>query len=408
MIKLLHFADAHIDIAAHGKRDPNTGLPFRTLDFLRSLDTIVDTAIKEKVDLVIFAGDAYKDRTPAPTFQREWEKRIIKLSQEGIQTVLLMGNHDLSPSLGRAHALQEFDTLKVPNIHVVDRPTILSKEHLNNLQVQILALPWLFRSSFFAGIESKGISSSDINSELEIKVQELIETWLNEIEEDIPTILTAHLSIQGAVLGGERSIMLGNDIVVPGSVVKDKRLDYVALGHIHKAQNINEGQHPPIIYPGSIERVDFGESQDEKYFVITEIEKGKSNIRWVKLDGRHFVDRYFKIEDHKAISDQILQALGPKDNLKDAIVRLIVEYPRDFETMINESEIRKYAEEAFEFHFIRRPIIESRLRLPDDHMINEMSDRELIELYLKSIALENEQIEKLNKIAPEFLSEYLS
>ena len=75
-MKLLHFADAHIDMANYGRHDPQTGLPLRVLDFLKSLDTIVDTAISEKVDMVIFAGDAYKDRSPAPTFQREWGRRL--------------------------------------------------------------------------------------------------------------------------------------------------------------------------------------------------------------------------------------------------------------------------------------------------------------------------------------------
>ena len=113
-MKLLHFADAHIDMANYGRHDPETGLPLRVLDFLKSLDTIVNTAIHEKVDMVIFAGDAYKDRSPAPTFQREWGRRIIRLSQARIPTLLLVGNHDLSPAIGRAHAIQEFDTLQVP------------------------------------------------------------------------------------------------------------------------------------------------------------------------------------------------------------------------------------------------------------------------------------------------------
>src|SRR5512138_2052863 len=50
--------------------------------------------------MVIFAGDAYKDRSPAPTFQREWGRRIIRLSQAKIPTLLLVGNHDLSPAVG--------------------------------------------------------------------------------------------------------------------------------------------------------------------------------------------------------------------------------------------------------------------------------------------------------------------
>ena len=58
MPRILHFADAHIDIANYGKRDPDSGLPLRVLDFLNSLDEIVQTAIGEKVDCVLFAGDA--------------------------------------------------------------------------------------------------------------------------------------------------------------------------------------------------------------------------------------------------------------------------------------------------------------------------------------------------------------
>ena len=121
-MKLLHFADAHIDMANYGRHDPESGLPFRVLDFLKSLDTIIDTAINEKVDLVIFAGDAYKDRTPAPTFQREWGKRIMRLSAAKIPTLLLVGNHDLSPSIGRANAIEEFETLQVPYVRVLARP----------------------------------------------------------------------------------------------------------------------------------------------------------------------------------------------------------------------------------------------------------------------------------------------
>jgi exonuclease SbcD len=105
MVTILHFADAHIDMANYGRHDAASGLPVRVLDFLKSLDTIVDTAIAEKVDLVLFAGDAYKDRNPAPTFQREWGQRVMRLSKAGIPTLLLVGNHDTSPALGRAHTL---------------------------------------------------------------------------------------------------------------------------------------------------------------------------------------------------------------------------------------------------------------------------------------------------------------
>ena len=80
-MKILHFADAHIDMANYGRHDPVSGLPMRVLDFLKSLDAIVDTAISEKVAMVIFAGDAYKNRSPAPTFQRAWCRRILRFTE---------------------------------------------------------------------------------------------------------------------------------------------------------------------------------------------------------------------------------------------------------------------------------------------------------------------------------------
>ena len=133
MIKALHFADAHIDIQSHGRQDAETGLPIRVLDFLSALDTIIDSAIVEKVDLVLFAGDAYKDRTPAPTYQREWGRRMMRLSQAGIPTILLIGNHDLPPTMGRANALQEFETLSVPHIQVISQPVLLHPQDLEGL-----------------------------------------------------------------------------------------------------------------------------------------------------------------------------------------------------------------------------------------------------------------------------------
>lgn len=158
MVTILHFADAHIDMANYGRHDPQTGLPLRVIDFLKSLDTIVDAAIAEKVDLVLFAGDAYKDRNPAPTFQREWGRRIMRLSRAGIPTLLLVGNHDLSPALGRAHAIEEFITLEVLHVRVIDKPIFLAPQDLEGLPLQVLALPWISRSGLMARL---GLSATD-------------------------------------------------------------------------------------------------------------------------------------------------------------------------------------------------------------------------------------------------------
>ncbi|MEK7486213.1 MAG: metallophosphoesterase, partial [Planctomycetota bacterium] len=86
-VRILHFADAHIDIANYGRHDPQSALPIRVMDFFKSLETIVDTAIQEKIHLVLFAGDTYKDRNPHPTFQKEWQTQMMRLSRAGISTL---------------------------------------------------------------------------------------------------------------------------------------------------------------------------------------------------------------------------------------------------------------------------------------------------------------------------------
>ena len=408
MPTILHFADAHIDMANYGRHDPESGLPMRVIDFLKSLDMIVDTAIEEKVDLVLFAGDAYKDRNPAPTFQREWGRRIIRLSKAGIPTVLLVGNHDLSPALGRAHAIEEFNTLEVPHVYVVSQPTFLMPGDIDGVPVQIMALPWISRSGLLAhlGLRPAATQPGQVYEELELRLTELVDTWFEEIDPDLPVILTAHASVQGAKYGAERTVMLGGDLVLPGSLVRDPRLDYVALGHIHKPQNLNQDAHPPVIYPGSIERVDFGEVADDKFFVVANVERGKTEVEWRQLTGiRPFVDRSLVLESKDAIEHSLHDALPPQDQLAGAIVRLTVAYPRDWEALIDDAALREYAQEAFEFHLVKHPQIEARVRIPDDQNVGSMSALELLDLYWKASHTKDEDIEALNQLASKVIDE---
>ena len=413
-MKLLHFADAHIDMANYGRHDPETGLPLRVLDFLKSLDAIIDTAVREKVDLVIFAGDAYKDRAPAPTFQREWGRRIMRLSRAGIPTLLLVGNHDLSPALGRAHAIQEFTTLEIPHVRVLDRPQFLGAEELG-LPVQVIALPWLTRSGLMASLNDASIEPQNANDEIEKRILNLIqgskdegiEGWLNTADPSIPIILTAHATVQGAVYGSERSVMLGSDLVLPGSLVKDPRLDYVALGHIHKPQDLNEGAHPPVIYPGSIERVDFGEAGDDKFFIIAEVEKGKTKVQWRRLENiRPFIDRRLALDSPDGVPERLKEALPPAAELEGAIVRLTVEYPRDWDSLIDEAALRAYAVGTFEFHLIKRPLSEARIRLPADQTVSSLGPLELLDQYLHASQRDPDQaeVDALEKLASKIIS----
>ena len=408
MIKLLHFADAHIDMTNFGAHDPETGLPARVMDFLRSLDTIVKTAIDEKVDLVIFAGDAYKDRAPAPTFQREWGRRMMRLSKAGIPTILVTGNHDISPSQRKAHAMQEFDTLAPEHITVVNSLKLLTPKDLEGLPIQVMAIPWITRAGIMSVITSGENGEEDPLRIIEDTVSEWISTTLRDTDPDLPIILTAHASVAGAKLGNEQEIKIGRDVILSQGLVRNPQFDYVALGHIHRFQDLNEGNHPPVVYPGSIERVDFGEVNEDKGFVIAQIEKGQTTYEWRKLPIRKFIDRSVTLVDETEVNEKLIAAMPTQEQLKDAIIRLKVTYPADYEVLIDEQRLFNHAKEAFEFKLHKNPVSEARSRLADGQETSAMSPWELLDLYWKGKHEEQEERETLQKLAQDLIDQVSS
>ena len=200
--------------------------------------------------------------------------------------------------------------------------------------------------------------------------------------------------------------MLGSDLVLPTSLVRDTRLDYVALGHIHKPQNVNEGGHPPVIYPGSIERVDFGEAADDRFFVIADVARGKTEVQWRKLDGaRRFIDRRAILESDQDVMGTLMAALPDLQSIDGAIIKLTVEYPREYDAMIDEAALRKHTANAFEFHLVKRPQSETRIRLPADQTISSLSPIELLEQYWKAGHMDPSQAKILRDLAREIIAD---
>lgn len=404
-IRILHFADAHIDMVNHGRYDPEQALPVRVLDFLRSLDTIVDTAVNEKVDLVIFAGDAYKDRNPQPTFQREWGKRIMRLSEAKIPTVLLVGNHDVSPASGRAHTLHEFNTLNVPYIYIGDRIATLTPEQLG-VPVQVITLPWVSRSQLMTRQELAGKTQEEVMALIEDRVTELINRHIQKTDPEIPTILTAHVSVNNAKYGSERAVMLGNELVLSHALLNNDRLDYVALGHIHKHQSLNHADsHPPIVYPGSIERIDFGEAGEKKGFVLAEVARGKTTWEFVPLDTRRFIDLAIEPKNADTFMKDLLALLPPPEKVADAICRVKITFPRDWEPLLDETAVYQHFRSAFSIKIQKHRLDEKRTRLGNTVEVAKMTPLELLDTYWRTIGLEPEEAEAMQALAKEVLGE---
>lgn len=399
-LRVLHFADAHIDHANRGRHDPATGLPVRVLDFLSSLDQIVEAAIAEAVDLVIFAGDAYKDRNPQPTFQREWGSRIMRLSQAGIPTLLLVGNHDLSPALGRASTLQEFKTLAVPHVHVADKIRRWEAAELG-APVQVVTVPWVSRNQLMTREEMSGLSLDAVWEAIGERVTKSVTDAVATADPNLPLILAAHAGVEGAALGSERLVKLGQDFNLSVDLVKDRRFDYVALGHIHKHQVLNE--RPPVVYPGSIERIDFGEARETKGYVLAEIRKGGATWRFVPLKTRPYVDLDLEIPSAETFMDFVMSKLPPPGHIEGAVCRVQLTYPQDWEPMLDERRIYDHFRDAFSFHIRKHRLTANRSRLGDTAAVESLTPLGLLDLYWRSIDLPEQEQAAMQQLAREVI-----
>lgn len=393
MIKLLHFADLHLGVENYGRMDSTTGLSTRLMDFLRAYDQVVDYALENDVSLVIFAGDAYKTRDPNPTYEREFAKRIRRLSTAGIPTVLVAGNHDTPGALGRAITVEIFATLEVENVYVARKPEVIPIETKDG-PVQVVTLPWVTRSALIARDEYKNKNLQEINQLILDKVVNVFEGpdgLISQLDRTLPTILAAHATVQGAVYGSERSVMLGQEVILPPSLTRNPAFDYVALGHIHKHQVLNE--KPPVIYSGSIERIDFGEEREDKGFVVAEVERGRASWQFVKTDARPFVTIEVNAQgDHPTA--EVLEAIAAH-NIENAVVRLIIHLAAEKEPLIHEDEIRRALREAFHVAAIVKDVERKvRLRL-GDLPIEEMTPRQMLERYFQVKQIDAERIKLL-------------
>ena len=227
-IRLLHFADLHIGVENYGRLDPVTGVNGRVLDFLRRFDELIDYGLEREVDLVVFAGDAYKRRSPNPTYQRAFARRVKRLADAGVPVLLLVGNHDLPAMVQKASSVDIFRTLEVPNV-VVGRDERVHRIETRRGPVQVATVPYPARQRLLAHDEYRSLSIEQLDETLRRIVTGNIQALAKQLHPDIPAVLTAHLSISGATYGSERSVMIGRDAVVLKSALANPAWDYVCF-----------------------------------------------------------------------------------------------------------------------------------------------------------------------------------
>lgn len=394
MVKILHLSDIHMGSSfSHGRINPHTGLNTRLEDFQLALRRCVDDAIAQNVDLVLFGGDAFPDATPPPYIQQAFASEFCRLVEAHIPTVLLVGNHDQhAQGIGGA-SLCIYRTLGVPGFIVGDTLTT-HKIETKSGPIQIVTLPWLTRSTLLTRPETQGLSMGEVGELLLEKLRIVLESEIRKLDKTIPTVLLAHLMTDTARYGAERFLAVGKGFTVPMAILARDCFDYIALGHVHKYQEVS--QSPLAIYPGSIERVDFSEEKEEKGYVLLNVEKGKAEAQFCPLPARVFKTIEIDLTASEQPQATLLEKLSKYD-LSEQIVRLIYQLRADQTEDIDNTVVSAALSAAHSFTIQPQLISQlGRPRLPELGVDSSLAPMSALEAYL-------DNREDLNAIAPDIL-----
>jgi exonuclease SbcD len=248
-----------------------------------------------------------------------------------------VGNHDLPSTLSRASSLDIYATLGVPNVLVADSYTLYTVDTASGPTV-VGTAPYPMRAQLLADDDAPGQTGSASIAEAEMLMQTMLQRELARLASeaqatqpaDAPRVLAGHFSVTGATFSSERSVMVGRDTLVLLSELDTPAWDYVALGHIHRHQNLTAGRKgaPPVVYSGSLERIDFGEEGDGKGFCWVELARGQTRYSFVPVRSRPFATLRIDVRGNPDPMAKIAKAIRDSA-LEDAVVRLIIQATED-------------------------------------------------------------------------------
>ena len=387
-MRLFHFADTHIGVETYGRIDPATGRSTRLDDFAQALGKAVDFACEREVDAALFAGDAYRGCDPNPTHQQVFAAAIQRLVEAEIPVVMITGNHDLPVAYGRATALEIFRTLSGDRVTVITQPELVVIQTKSGA-LQVAGLPWPRRSVLRASEQGEEMSDQELHVWLQQRLEQTLRELAEQSEPSVPTVLLAHLAASEAVYSGsEQYALSGADPTLATTILAHPKFDYVALGHLHRHQSLHHGERPPVVYPGSLERLDFGEAKDDKGVCFVTIESGPTAAErattweFARLGARPMVPIKLKLPPEADATATMVEAIG-RETVRDAIVRVTYTCSDEQAESIDWKAVRLALSEAHLVAGLIREHQPDELR-PEVRVSDDLGVAEALELYLDS------------------------
>lgn len=396
MIRFIHTADIHFGMENYGKIDPVTGIHSRLLDFKKSFDTCVEFAIKENVDLFVFAGDAYKTAHPTPTQQKLLLDSFMKLYKAKIPVVIVVGNHDNPLSFGKANALDIFAHLPIDGFHVFSKPSAITLVTKSG-PIQVVGMPWPNRHNLAINATQSITTAADLTKTISDSMAHITQQLAESLDQTLPAILVGHLTVSSGIFSGsEKRAVYGQDPILLPSQLAIAPFDYVALGHLHRFQNTNPQGTIPVVYAGSIDRVDFGERKEEKGFCdVTIHEKNKVTFEHIVIPTRPFIQIDVILQENIDQTEQILEQIY-KHTITDSILKITYKLPETEKDYVDVKKIQRYCQEAMYLVGII-PVRTVQTRAHRDLLKQEMDLETLLQTYFNA----HENLKKRSKLLTE-------
>ncbi len=250
MLRIIHTADWHIGQTLRGfSRDAEHRAVFAEL---------VALAAEREVDALIVAGDVFDSQNPGGDAQRLFYDLLVQINRARptLTTLITAGNHDAAGRLQAPSALLEnFRVRVVGNIERRDGK-IDARRHLvpladakGEIAAHALAVSYP-TAACLPPLCFREQTGSPIVRAVAALYAELFEI-VAPLRAGLPIIATGHLHVAGGLEseGAERRILIGGEHAVPAEIFAGRDAAYVALGHLHRAQNIGG---PRLRYSGSL------------------------------------------------------------------------------------------------------------------------------------------------------------
>ena len=306
-------------------------------DMAKCVDFVIDEAIRRKVNVFILNGDGYRTWHPAP-IEMNVMHRLVRLVAAGIEVYIVVGNHDW-PESGEYKGMHCFMEMKSLNsgIHIMDSVQSIMKDgfllsfipHIPKAELQRTAKT--YEEYFAAAMDS--LATRAYGEAGAVKTAPA----------GTPQLLFSHVYLREAAVG-PLDLMVENDRQITLETLKDDRYKMIFLGDIHKHQVLQDGG-PVILYPGSLDRVDFGEANDPKGVVYFEFD-GNRPLNWefVRTPARRFEHLEINLADFgegAEIQDKVIAWLKKQDNLKDTVVKLTFRCSPEIKKLVSDQVIRE-------------------------------------------------------------------